>query len=462
MKVTFKNIVILLLVGLMILGVIMPIFAESDVPFTDETYWNNTCEGFGYNENEADCSAYKQHLLSKIKDNNANLADIKVNLDTIREDIKKYADEVQTYATEIKTLEADAKAIQASIDAAQLEVERLELLIQERILNIEEKEERVKEYIALSQSQFRVNGYIEFVMGAKDFSDIVMRMEGLNRIKVFNEGLIAELKEERIALEEDKESVIVQQEKMRVEKEILDAQIVYTESLKAQSDKLLAQLHTLEAEAEAKADSIATAMKLDKDKADSLKAQIESVVPSGSWTNPINGSYSLVNKGWYYTSGASGPHNGTDLGVSSGTPIVAVASGVVATTQNGCGPGYLGNTCGYSYGNRVNLIVNVDGVVYGVVYAHLLGGSLRVSDTQTVEAGQVIALSGNSGSSTGPHLHIEIIRFDETEIIDALKKWGNSPNFGTGSASSSSRRICESPWNYSAPCRIDPAKIFGY
>ena len=151
MKITFKNIVILLLVGLMILGVIMPIFAESDVPFTDETYWNNTCEGFGYNENKDDCYAYKQFLLEKIKDSNSSLEQVKVDLATVREDIKKYMTEIDGYSSEIKALEADAKAMQASIDAAQIEIDRLQVLIAERIKNIEEKEERVKEYIALSK-----------------------------------------------------------------------------------------------------------------------------------------------------------------------------------------------------------------------------------------------------------------------------------------------------------------------
>lgn len=459
MKVTFKNIIILLLVGLMLLGVIMPIFAESDVPFTDETYWNNTCEGFGYNENKDDCYAYKQFLLEKIKDSNSSLEQVKVDLATVREDIKKYMTEIDGYSSEIKALEADAKAMQASIDAAQIEIDRLEVLIAERIKNIEEKEERVKEYIALSQSQFRVNGYIEFVMGAKDFSDIVMRMEGLNRIKVFNEALIAELKEERVALEEDKLKVEDQKELMVIEKSILDEQVIYTASLKKASEDLMAQLQKLELEYEAAAANINAKVAMDKKQMDSLKEKIAVIPSSGAWTNPIRGSYSVVNTGWYYHSGGvSGPHNGSDLGVSRGTPIVAVANGLVVANKGGCGEGNYG--CNGSYGNYVNLIVEVEGTIYGVLYAHLQNGSFQAAVNTTVSAGTTLALSGNTGWSTGPHLHIEIIRLPQSTIVDAYEEWDGTMWFGTGSASNPGRRICD--WGAGAPCRIDPAKIFGY
>ncbi len=458
MKFSFKNCIILLIVGLMILGIIMPIFAESKPPYSDENYWNNKCEGFGFNENQSDCMAFKKFILDRINSNNDSLVAVEADLSSIRANIKKYADEVAGYEAEIKLLESQGAVILDSIRSAEIEIEKLENQIAERLLIIEEKEQRVKDYIALSQSQMRVNGYIEFIMGAKDFSEIIMRMEGLNRIKIFNEGLIEELKLERISLEEDKESVENQKELMVIEKDILDSQIVYAASLKEASNALMDQLHVLELEAEAKADQISTTISMDKEKSDALKMQTESQVPSSSWTNPIRGSYFTTNRGWYYTNGV--PHNGTDLAVSIGTPIVSVGNGIVATTQDGCGNGYLGNSCGYAYGNRVSTIVNIDGVIYGIVNAHLLAGTINVSRGSLISAGQVLGMSGNSGSSTGPHFHIEIIRFAEDNIVDAYQNWGNSMNFGTLSASASNRRICA--FGYSEPCRIDPADIFGY
>ncbi len=85
-------------------------------------------------------------------------------------------------------------------------------------------------------------------------------------------------------------------------------------------------------------------------------------------------------------------HDALDIGVPIGTPINVVNDGVVISTNMGSG-----------YGTSV-LIDHGNGVVSG--YAHC--SELLVTTGQTVKKGQVIALSGNTGRSTGPHLHLEV------------------------------------------------------
>lgn len=87
-------------------------------------------------------------------------------------------------------------------------------------------------------------------------------------------------------------------------------------------------------------------------------------------------------------------HAGIDLAVPEGTRICAAASGRVVTA------GWEG---GYGF-----LVVLDHGEGYTTYYAHL--SQLHVSVGQFVEIGQTIALSGNTGLSTGPHLHFEIRR----------------------------------------------------
>ncbi len=86
-------------------------------------------------------------------------------------------------------------------------------------------------------------------------------------------------------------------------------------------------------------------------------------------------------------------HRGVDLAVGMGTPVAAAASGTVICAEYK-----------ESYGN----IVQVDHG-YGIVttYAHL--DSIAVAVGQKVERGEVLAYSGNTGNSTGPHLHFEVI-----------------------------------------------------
>lgn len=93
------------------------------------------------------------------------------------------------------------------------------------------------------------------------------------------------------------------------------------------------------------------------------------------------------------TKGASSNHKGQDWGVPTGTTVVASCGGTVAFAGWGSG-----------YGNVV-YINHPDG--RQTRYAHL--SRILVSTGQTVSQGQRIAYSGNTGVSTGPHLHFEIL-----------------------------------------------------
>ena len=85
-------------------------------------------------------------------------------------------------------------------------------------------------------------------------------------------------------------------------------------------------------------------------------------------------------------------HTGIDLGAPTGTPIKAAAGGTVIFSG---WKGTLGKLVVISHGNGVQ-----------TYYAHC--SSLLVSSGDTVSAGQLIAKMGNTGRSTGPHLHFEI------------------------------------------------------
>ncbi|MFJ3922887.1 M23 family metallopeptidase [Streptomyces sp. NPDC090022] len=90
-------------------------------------------------------------------------------------------------------------------------------------------------------------------------------------------------------------------------------------------------------------------------------------------------------------------HSGQDFAVPSGTPVKAVSAGVVVKS----GPN--GGGDGPAYGNAV--VIKHGNGMYSQ-YAHL--SKLQVKIGQKVAKGKQIALSGNTGNSSGPHLHFEI------------------------------------------------------
>jgi murein DD-endopeptidase MepM/ murein hydrolase activator NlpD len=100
----------------------------------------------------------------------------------------------------------------------------------------------------------------------------------------------------------------------------------------------------------------------------------------------ITTQYKKVGKMW-----SKGYHTGVDFAVKTGTPILAVADGKIANSN-----------WGKSYGTQ---LVQDLGDGSFCIYAHLSSASKKIGDTVT--KGEVIGLSGNTGNSSGPHLHFE-------------------------------------------------------
>ena len=96
--------------------------------------------------------------------------------------------------------------------------------------------------------------------------------------------------------------------------------------------------------------------------------------------------------------GCSGYHDGIDMTPGLGTPVRAIADGIVSSTG---GPG-----------GALGVFVKIDHVVDGrlvrSVYAHMLTGSALVAVGDRVTVGQQVGQVGNTGQSTGPHLHLGI------------------------------------------------------
>jgi len=111
-------------------------------------------------------------------------------------------------------------------------------------------------------------------------------------------------------------------------------------------------------------------------------------------------------------------HGGIDIANSIGTPILAASDGVVID---------VGPTGGY--GNWVKLRHN-DGTV--TLYGHLSAWNVEIG--QRVWAGDQIAKMGNTGNSTGPHLHFEVLLngTDRVDPVGWLSKRGLSPSAYSG------------------------------
>lgn len=137
-------------------------------------------------------------------------------------------------------------------------------------------------------------------------------------------------------------------------------------------------------------------------------ASVEKEIESGRmFVTPANGR---LTSPYGNRQNPTGPgiefHTGIDIANSKGTPIHASASGVVSRIESS----------NSGYGNVIYVDHVIEGKKYISVYAHL--DAFAVAKGEKVEQGQIIALMGTTGRSTGNHLHFEI---RETSSLSDVK-----------------------------------------
>jgi murein DD-endopeptidase MepM/ murein hydrolase activator NlpD len=113
--------------------------------------------------------------------------------------------------------------------------------------------------------------------------------------------------------------------------------------------------------------------------------------------------------GYRTCAGCSSDHQGIDFTPGAGKRIEAIAPGTVVEVGNPSG----------ALGVYAIVKHDVDGVTYYSVSAHMQSGSLAVKVGDKVELGDTLGAVGNTGMSTGPHLHFGILDADK-KAIDPL------------------------------------------
>ena len=287
---------------------------------------------------------------------------------------------------------------------------------------------------------------LEIIFGAKDFSDLIDKMELVKSLANSDKELISEiqtkldeLSTKKESLEADKKDLETQQASLKSDQDEFNKLIsdndeilknLYAsnseaqrslESAALQSDEIEAKISEYYAAQKAAAEHAAKAAQSSSGSSSSSSSSSSSgssssgssssgsssvIVPSGSgfaWPTP--GFVSLSSE-WFEDREVYN-HGGIDIAGAGimGTPVVAAADGTVVATNSSCthnwGKSYSCG-CGGGYGNYV-MISHAGGKM--TVYGHLT--SLTVSSGQSVSRGQVIGYVGSTGNSTGPHLHYE-------------------------------------------------------
>ncbi|WP_423364522.1 peptidoglycan DD-metalloendopeptidase family protein [Mycoplasma sp. P36-A1] len=150
------------------------------------------------------------------------------------------------------------------------------------------------------------------------------------------------------------------------------------------------------------------------------KVDLSSVEDKNSnWLRPVkHATISAV--AWYYpASFGGGWHPGVDFAVNTNTKLIAPADGVILSESKGAN----------GYGNHIVIAVKKGNYVYTMLFAHL---NKFKSNVTTFKQGDVIGYTGNTGNSTGPHLHMEIFRHNTSSLKKVVNEFKENEDYWFG------------------------------
>lgn len=327
--------------------------------------------------------AAAQEILDQLQSEQTNILDA----------IKVLDDQVAEYTAQITELEAKKETIEADIEVtlAELEVAKA---------NEATQYEAMKTHIQYAYESGDVS-YLETLFTSSDVADIVNQTEYAEQILNYDTNMLNEMIEikktianTQLELETNLSAVEEIEAEVTENKEAVELMI---EGKQVQAANYATSIEDYEEQIAAiQADIDATNATIAAMEAAAEQARQEAIMAGQDVEIYYTGGQLQwpVSTGGVITS-PFGPrwgtvHQGLDIGCSTGTPIVACEAGVV-----------IGAAYSSSMGNYV-LIDHGNGVT--TVYMH--NSSLCVGYGDVVARGQVIALAGSTGNSTGPHCHL--------------------------------------------------------
>lgn len=309
---------------------------------------------------------------------------IQGQLSTINRQIYEYDQLVSELQPDIDKITMKMQSIQINISNTEKNIDYRNQLLKNRLNNM------------YTSGNLSVS-FIEVLLGSTDFGDFINRVSMLTMVIKSDKQLIEVMSQDKVNLTKLKDELDQQQSLLLAQRNTLSS------AKAAQEEKInqrIALLDQLQKKSQAEVD---TAHKVEEDLSSidakltpEVEAQLNAVLQNkvwsdGFWDWPVPSSHMITSD--------FGPrvqefHAGIDIGAPIGTSIVAVDNGIVF---------YAGKANGF--GNWV-VIKHSNGLMS--VYGHMFGAGIYVSVGQEVKLGQTIAVVGNDGQSTGPHLHFAV------------------------------------------------------
>ncbi len=348
--------------------------------------------------------------ITSAKTTKEKLNEVEDQLDDKKSDLNEKQDTASDLESQIESYDTKISKLTEKINEQEKNKETIEKQLEKSQKELREAKEKRKEYQDLLKERMEVmymygdTGYLDLIFSSENFSDLISKVSTVKSLVSYDQDIVNKL-------QEVENEINTKTEKIKKDKEELETLIADLTENKESLDTLRvaknAELTNVNGDIEDLNEEIS---KLEAQKAEldskiagqsgsSSSSHYNSGTGKGALGWPTPGNYYITSYFGYRdqpTAGASTNHGAVDIGVSTGTPVLSPGNGVVT---------YSGWNGGYGYAVSIDC-GNIGGDHITVLLAH--NSSLAVSSGQKVSRGQVVAYSGSTGVSTGPHLHFAV------------------------------------------------------
>lgn len=334
----------------------------------------------------------------------------------LTDQIAGLSSKIKGYETQVAALRAEEQQAEVRLAAKQAELDQAESDVKSAYAELKVLAARLKRALEVLSNRLVAiyqggpSSVSELVLTSRSYGDLIQRSTYLEQIQNRDQNIAGRVRDLRDAqkktvlrlkaakdrIESARDEIAVEKQNLTTARSAVESQQNRLVSARSQRRSALASVNT-------KVDHLE---EIESDLQAKIQAQISaasgvSALPAGPMTAPsaagliwpVSGTLTSGFGGRSSPGGVgSTNHEGIDIAVPEGTPIRASKGGtVIIASYNG---GYGNYTC-IDHGSGLS-----------TCYAHQ--SSYAVSAGQRVSQGQVIGYSGNTGASTGPHLHFEV------------------------------------------------------
>ena len=343
-------------------------------------------------------------LKAEQAESQARQEELKEQLADVKEDQAAARQKRQILQQQLEAINAELDSINAQIsyydgEIAQKEAERREAEAKEQA-----QYELFCERVRAMEEEGTVS-YWSILFNAEDFSDLLDRLADVDAVMDYDNQVMEELTAARQELERLQAELESARAEEQAAKDQQEAKKAEQQAKVAEAQKLLDQINAdaaelnrqLDDEMEGAAEIQAEIARKQKQLEEKRRQNNVTIDSETNYLWPLPGYYRLTSLFGYRIhpiTGKAHSHTGIDIPAPGGTPIQACKSGQVVTSAYHS-----------SYGNYV---VIDHGNGNSTLYAHM--SSRAVSEGQMVSQGQTIGAVGDTGNTSGPHLHYEVRR----------------------------------------------------